>query len=127
MLVALRRARPWLLLGALLAAYGTGRAILEAATRRGAAARFARIAAEGEGRTAFGVAVGEGIVAVAADLATRLDVLRQSDLAIGRSILSARRLRDRLPFSRCQDRPHPVARKPLERTRAPQWVPDRPR
>jgi DNA processing protein len=68
--------------GALLAAYGSGRAILAAAGLRGAAARFMRIAAEGEGRTPFGAAVGEGIVGVAAELAERLAVLRASGLGI---------------------------------------------
>ena len=68
--------------GALLAAYGSGRAILAAASLRGAAARFARIAAEAEGRTAFREPVGEGIGAVAAELGDRLAVLRASGLAI---------------------------------------------
>jgi DNA processing protein len=68
--------------GALLAAYGSGRAILAAASLRGAAARFARIAAEGDGRPPFREPVGEGIVAVAAELASRLAVLRASGLAI---------------------------------------------
>jgi len=68
--------------GALLAAYGSGRAILAAAGRRGAAARFARIAAEGDGRPPFREPVGEGIVTVAAELSARLAVLRASGLAI---------------------------------------------
>jgi DNA processing protein len=68
--------------GALLAAYGSGRAILAAAGLRGAAARFARIAAEGDGRPPFREPVGEGIVAVAAELDDRLAVLRASGLAI---------------------------------------------
>jgi DNA processing protein len=68
--------------GALLAAYGSGRAILAAAGLRGAAARFARIAAEGDGRPPFREPVGEGIVAVAAELDGRLAVLRASGLAI---------------------------------------------
>jgi DNA processing protein len=68
--------------GALLAAYGSGRAILAAASLRGAAARFARIAAEGDGRTPFREPVGEGIVSVAAELADRLAVLRASGLEI---------------------------------------------
>jgi DNA processing protein len=68
--------------GALLAAYGTGRAILSAAGLRGAAARFARIAAEGDGRPPFREPVGEGIVAVTAELDDRLAVLRASRLAI---------------------------------------------
>ena len=68
--------------GALLAAYGSGRAILAAAGLRGAAARFARIAAEGDGRPPFREPVGEGIVAVATELDDRLSVLRASGLAI---------------------------------------------
>ena len=68
--------------GALLATYGTGRAILVGASRRGAAARFARIAAEGDGRPPFGTSVGEGIVAAAAELADRLALLRASRLEI---------------------------------------------
>jgi DNA processing protein len=68
--------------GALLAAYGSGRAILAAAGMRGAAARFARIAAEGDGRAPFQEPVGEGIVAVAAELGDRLAVLRTSGVAI---------------------------------------------
>jgi DNA processing protein len=68
--------------GALLGAYGSGRAILAAASLRGAAARFARIVAEGDGRPQFREPVGEGIVAVAAELEERLAVLRSSGLAI---------------------------------------------
>ena len=68
--------------GALLATYGEGRIILAAASRPGAAARFARIAAEAEGRTAFREPVGAAIVAVAAELAERLEVLRASGLTI---------------------------------------------
>ncbi len=68
--------------GALLAAYGSGQAILAAAGRRGAAARFARIAAEADGRAAFRESVGEKIVAVAAELAERLALLRGSGLGI---------------------------------------------
>ena len=68
--------------GALLAAYGSGRAILAAAGRSGAAARLARIAGEGDGRRARGGTVGEGIVAVAAALDERLAVLRGSGLEI---------------------------------------------
>jgi DNA processing protein len=68
--------------GALLAAYGSGRAILAAAGLRGAAARFARIAAEGDGRPPFREPVGEGIVTVAAELVDRLAVLRASELTI---------------------------------------------
>ena len=68
--------------GALLAAYGSARAILAAASLRGAAARFARIAAEADGRTPFREPVGEGIVLVAAELDDRLSVLRDSGLEI---------------------------------------------
>ena len=68
--------------GALLAAYGSGQAILAAATRHGAATRLTRIVAEVAGRARDGVTVGEGIVAVAADLAERLVVVRESGLRI---------------------------------------------
>jgi DNA processing protein len=68
--------------GALLAAYGTGLAILAAAGTRGAAARFSRIAAEGDGRAPFGLGVGEAIVAIAGELTERLAVLRIPDLSI---------------------------------------------
>lgn len=68
--------------GALLAAYGSGLTILAAAGLRGAAARFARIAAEADGRTPFGISVGETIVAAAAGLPERLAVLRRSGVAI---------------------------------------------
>ncbi len=68
--------------GALLAAHGSARAILAGAGRRGAAARFARIAAEGDGRPPFGVPVGEGIVTAAAELDDRLALLRASQLEI---------------------------------------------
>jgi DNA processing protein len=68
--------------GALLGAYGSGRAILAAASLRGAAARFARIVADGDGRPPFREPVGEGIVAVAAELDERLTVLRASGLTI---------------------------------------------
>src|SRR5438552_10094669 len=68
--------------GALLGAYGSGRAILAAAGLRGAAARFARIVAEGDGRAPFREPVGERIVEVAAELDERLTVLRASGLAI---------------------------------------------
>jgi DNA processing protein len=69
-------------LGALLAAFGSGLAILAAAGRRGAAARFARIAAEGDGKTPFGHRVGEAIVVMASGLGPRLATLRASGLAI---------------------------------------------
>lgn len=68
--------------GALLAAYGSGRAILAAAGLRGAAARFTRIAAGGDGRPPFGTSVGEGIMAVAGALVGRLATLRATGLAI---------------------------------------------
>src|SRR5439155_1726039 len=53
--------------GALLGAYGSGRAILAAAGLRGAAARFARIVAEGDGRAPFREPVGESGLAVGID------------------------------------------------------------
>jgi DNA processing protein len=68
--------------GALLAAHGTARALLAAAARSGAAARFARIAAEVDGRPIFGREVGEGIVNAAAGRADLLPVLRGSDVRI---------------------------------------------
>ncbi|HYX12654.1 MAG TPA: DNA-processing protein DprA [Candidatus Acidoferrum sp.] len=68
--------------GALLGAYGSARAILAAASVRGAAARFARIVAEGDGRPPFREPVGEGIVAVAGELGERLAVLRTSGLTV---------------------------------------------
>jgi DNA processing protein len=68
--------------GALLAAYGSGRAILAAASRHGAAARLGRIVAEVEALAQRGAAVGEGIVTVAGELEDRLAVLRASDLRI---------------------------------------------
>src|SRR3954463_3911999 len=68
--------------GALLAAYGSGRAILAAAGERGAASRYARIAAEGDGRPPFREPVGDAIVTAAAELADRLELLRASGLRI---------------------------------------------
>jgi DNA processing protein len=68
--------------GALLAVYGSGRAILAAASRPRAATRFGRIVGEVDGRPLEGVTVGEGIVAVASELAQRLAVLRTSGLRI---------------------------------------------
>jgi DNA processing protein len=68
--------------GALLAAFGSGMGILAAASAPGAAARFARIVAEGEGRSGFGVAVGSAIVEVAAERDERLAILRASGLAV---------------------------------------------
>ena len=67
---------------ALLGAFGTGRAILAAAGRSGAAARFARIAAEGDGRPPFGAAVGQKVVEAAATVADCLAVLRASGLRV---------------------------------------------
>ena len=67
---------------ALLAAYGTGRAVLEAAGRRGAAARFNRIAADAEGRAPFGTKVGDGVAELAAEIPDRLARLRSSGLRI---------------------------------------------
>jgi DNA processing protein len=67
---------------ALLGAFGTGRLVLEAAGRRGAAARFSRIAAEADCRSPFGHEVGEGIVEVVVGIRERLDVLRCADLQI---------------------------------------------
>ncbi len=68
--------------GALLAVHGTGRAILEAATRRGAAGRFARVAADADGRAPFNGGVAEAIVTLADEVADRLAVLRASGLAV---------------------------------------------
>lgn len=68
--------------GGLLAAYGSGRAILAAAGRRGAAPRLAAIVAEAAGRPRPGEHIGEAIVQVAAALADHLAVLRASDLSI---------------------------------------------
>ena len=68
--------------GALLAAFGSGTGILDAAGRPGAAARFARIAAEAEGRHAFGTDVGRAIVATAAARAEHLAQLRASGLRV---------------------------------------------
>jgi DNA processing protein len=68
--------------GALLEVYGSGLAILAAAGRRGAAGGLARIVAEVDGRPQRGVPVGEGIVAVAAELPDRLALLRASGLEI---------------------------------------------
>ena len=67
---------------ALLAAYGSALTILAAAGLRGAAARFARIAAEADGRPPFGEPVGEAIVGLSAALDERLATLRASGLRI---------------------------------------------
>lgn len=67
---------------ALLAAYGSALTILAAAGLRGAAARFARIAAEADGRSKFDEVVGEAIVGLRALLDERLAALRASGLTI---------------------------------------------
>ncbi len=67
---------------ALLAAFGSGRGVLEAAGRSGAAARLARIVAEVEGRAPFAHDIGRAIAATAAERSERLVVLRDSGLAI---------------------------------------------
>ncbi|MDQ3128780.1 MAG: hypothetical protein M3Q66_10075, partial [Chloroflexota bacterium] len=48
--------------GALLAAFGSGRGVLDAAGRSGAAGRLARIIAEVEGRAPFAQDTGRAIV-----------------------------------------------------------------
>ena len=68
--------------GALLAAYGSGRAILDAAARRGAAAAFSAIVSAAHGRRAPTERTGERLVALAADLGPPLGVLRRSGLRI---------------------------------------------
>jgi DNA processing protein len=68
--------------GALLAAYGSGLAILAAASLRGAAPRLSRIVEEVAGRPRERAPVGEGIVAVATELGDRLAVVRASGLRI---------------------------------------------
>jgi DNA processing protein len=68
--------------GALLAAYRTGRELLAASSRRGAAASFAAIAAAAHGRLAPDPGLGERIVAMAADAPARLAVLRSSGLRV---------------------------------------------
>src|SRR5699024_1148276 len=55
---------------------------LDAARRRGAAARFARITADAEGRPSVRTGVGEAIVAVVGEAAERLAILRASGLRI---------------------------------------------
>jgi DNA processing protein len=69
-------------LGALLREHGGGLAILAAAARPGAAARFAATAAAAEGRTAFTEPVGRGIVELARDTEKQLRLLRVSDVMI---------------------------------------------
>ncbi len=68
--------------GALLAAYGSGRAILAAAPRRRAVSQFAQVIGAVDGRPAEARAIGEGIVAAASALPGRLVVLRASGLRI---------------------------------------------
>lgn len=67
---------------ALLAAFGSGRGVLDAAGRSGGAARLARIVAEVEGRASFAPDVGRAIVAAAAARAGHLADLRASGLSI---------------------------------------------
>jgi DNA processing protein len=69
-------------MGALLREHGGGLAILEAATRPRAAAGFAAAAAAAEGRTAFALPVGQGIVALAKDTSGPLQALRSSEVAV---------------------------------------------
>ena len=68
--------------GGLLAAYGSGRSILEAAPRRGAARSFAAIVAAAQGRHRPDPKVGERIVALAASTSGPLAVLRRSGVRI---------------------------------------------
>ena len=68
--------------GGLLAAYGTGKGILAAAGRRGAAASFAAMAAAAQGSVVRSRGVGAGIVALAADPGPRLATLRGSGVRI---------------------------------------------
>jgi DNA processing protein len=68
--------------GALLREYGDGRAILAAAARPGAAARFARVIATVEGRGPEAPEVGQGIVALARGTDPALRLLRAADLTI---------------------------------------------
>ena len=68
--------------GALLREFGGGRAILEAAARPGAAARFAGVIATVDGRSPKARMVGRDIVAVARAIGPPLRLLRAADLAI---------------------------------------------
>jgi len=68
--------------GALLAAYRTGRELITASTRRGAAASFGAIAAAAQGRLAPDPGLGERVVAMAADAPARLAALRASGLRV---------------------------------------------
>ena len=67
--------------GALLRHFGSGRAILEAAGRPGAAALFVRVAAEGPRRT-FGEAVANLIVEVAGQPETVLEEIEAAGVAV---------------------------------------------
>ncbi len=68
--------------GALLAAYGSGRGILDAARRRGAVASFSAIVSAASGRRVVTEPVGTRIVALAEDPSGPLSVLRRSGLRI---------------------------------------------
>jgi DNA processing protein len=68
--------------GALLRELGGGRAILDAAARPGAAARFAKVIATVEGRSPKARTVGRDIVAMARAIDPPLRLLRGTDLAI---------------------------------------------
>jgi DNA processing protein len=69
-------------IAALLGAYGSGRGILASAPRRGAAGAFAAIVAAAQGRRTADAAVGERLVALAADPGSALETLRGSGLRI---------------------------------------------
>jgi DNA processing protein len=68
--------------GALLREFGGGRAILAAAARPRAAARFAAVIATVEGRGPIAPTVGQGIVDLAPATALPLQLLRATDLAV---------------------------------------------
>ena len=68
--------------GALLREFGGGRAILAAATRQGAAARFATVIATVESRGPKARTVGRDIVATARAIGPPLQLIRATDLAI---------------------------------------------
>ena len=67
---------------ALLAAFGSGRGVLDAAGRAGAAGRLARIVAEVEGRAPFAQDIGRAIVATSAARAEHLADLRATGLTV---------------------------------------------
>jgi DNA processing protein len=69
-------------LGALLRAHGGALEILAAALRPGAAVGFAATAAAAEGRTAFTVPVGQGIVQLAREPDDALRILRSSNVTL---------------------------------------------